>query len=405
MPKKKTQFPKRDKKIKLTAIIASITAVVVVAAIVFGVTFQNARVRWIMEFNGERIHRAEFELFASVVAESYIGWAQQQGIVDIWEGGQNDQSAEAKLMALEWLEESLAWRELARQHNVTLTAEELAEVQENVDQFLADYRLRTGRRNRLPEYRLIEIYGEHFLRETLIEQLGANHELDMADMEEFAERRDERLENDQWTFLDLYFSVFYAATMAEVTHFIEQLALGGNFHDVLAELSVNGDSAENEDVSENEYASEDDDNAEGEAYAENYDAYANGYDADNGDENAGEYTEDGDEDNGWMSFDELIHFFGLNLQNEADVDVVRALAQLQVGDHSSIAHSQGGLFGVVLVEYIEYPDFDELEQEWLESFTAGVRAEYAWNRFQEFMATLDFDLNQRAFNSVRMGRL
>ena len=231
MPKKKTQFPKRDKQIKRTAIIGSISAIVLIAAIAIPLILWNNATSWILEFDGNRAHVAEFEFFARETAHMV---ASEFGTFDIFEGSDNDWSGNVKEWAMTDLQRSLGLAAFARQHNVSLPAELLEEAQANADAFKADYRLHFGRNNRISDQRLLEIMSEMLLLDIFVEQLGQNV---MIENEDFIEFFEEYLDDFRFEYLDIYLTIFLAESPADAANFMIRLEQGEDFRELVEELS------------------------------------------------------------------------------------------------------------------------------------------------------------------------
>ena len=367
MPKKKVQFPKRSREIKKASIISAIVAIVVVAAIVFGVMFHRSRISWILEFQGERISTSEFRHYA---IDRRLAFQDQFQSFQIWEGSGNDQSARAKMEAQSMLENSLAVRAFAEYHGISVSSDEAMTfssiswqemtAREAAEEYQVWYREQFNRSNRIPFERLVEIFAENALVDELIAQLGEDVEIDT---EAFYEWYDQVLEDDRWSFNEIYLSYFIAASAQEVMDFINRFEAGGvGFRELAEEFWV--------------------------ALDDDYDEY--GYD---------EYSYDDDEVH-FELLSDFIEWFGFTT-----VEPVREIGHLQIGEMSAILESQQGWFGVVLIEDINEADMDELRQEHWDMFVEEARVTYVSEMFMEFFEGLEFSLNQAAFNSVRMGRL
>jgi len=358
MPKKKVQFPKRNKKIKSTAILSTVIAVVLIAAIVFGVVFHNHRRSWILEFNGERIPRVEFELLAREVG--FMAIEHNNHNWEIFESSAFDLSDTVKTDALEWLKNSLALSAFVAEHGITIDDDAREDVQVSIDGFRNIPRNRFARN--ISDDRIIEFFASELLQNALIDQLGGDAEIDM---DEFEEAHAQLLEDDLWLFLEMYFSVFVTESLAEAQEFMDALRDGRDFHELLIEFDETDEDDYDEDVMEDEEIAEDDE----------------------------------EEVSPFISFDIIFNRF------ELSPEYARMIANLQVGEHSVIINSPDGFFGVLLVEEIEYLDFEELRQDHWNVFERNAKTAHVAELFDEFREPLEFEVNRRTFNSVNISRL
>jgi hypothetical protein len=211
---------------------------------------------------------------------------------------------------------------------------------------------------------LIEIFGARFIHEVIEEQLGYRAEIDM---ERFEEIWENYLENEKYDYLDIYLSWFVTHSFTEAQEFRDELVKGVDFHELLAS----------------------------ERFAQPVD------EEDETDEEC-DHIECNHDDDEIAERKTLWNFHALYQFQE--IEDVKAVADLQVGEFSFILHMGGG-FAIVYMEDIEEPDFDEMRQEWFEGFEKQSQAEFVDELLFEFMNSLDFNINRRAFESFRIGRI
>jgi hypothetical protein len=396
MPKKKVQFPKRNKAIKRNVIIASVSAIVVITAIVLTVVLVNHSRSWIMEFEGKRVPIAEFEFFAREVK---AGMEEEWQFSNIWEGTQFDRSSEAKDVTLQNLQESLALASFARLHGVTFPPHLIAEIDAEIAEYRNLYRQFFNKSLDIPTARLREIIGTNHLIDLIVEKIIETHDIEI-DFTDFEQQVEDYLNDDKWAYYEITLTPFVVYTLNDAVDFVSELRDTSNeftFHELseiyydrlfpVPEKCEDGEDCEDEDC-ELDHTPE----------VEEIEKCENGEDCEDED-----CELDHTEEFIWTLMD-FLNEFGYNME---DIDLIRELGNLQQGEVSGVLVSpHGGIWAVIYIEERTPPENpDEITEGWRENFIESEHQNYVFALLQEYVDSRTFEVNNRALNAFRIGRL
>jgi len=302
---------------------------------------------WAVELGGNGFPVSELEYFVLLAAHAMQIeiWQETGQVLDLFEPGQFDQTAYAIERGLEQFKYALALIAFAEYQGVTLSAHLHEAMREGTEQFLAEYRERTGRDNRIGKERLMQLDSTELLYQELVEAL---HQYAEVDMEVFNELFEEMLTVDRWDFIEMRLSYYVAPTIPAVNDFIFTILGGKTFHEALAYFT---DSEIND-----------------------------------------------DEERG-IDFWSFVQTYRMQ-----DIEDARAIASLGVGEHSHIIQLANGFAVVYMESYIE-PDIDEVRNQMLELYEAEIKMGFAWEMFLQFFEELEFEVNTQVVNSINVRQL
>jgi len=411
MAKKKSQFAKRNANIRKTALICGVIAILAVTLIIGIFMFRNSQRAWAVEYNGERLHRAELEYFVFLTARSLEIQAMQEAgqFIELFDGNANNPFESTDFAVAEAMNEylqTLALLSFAQKNNITLSPHLHNAAVELAEEFVEFYEEVLGRRHRLDFDRLVEFNSVGFLIEELFEALHQTAEIDMEEFEEFFA---EEWEENRWAFADMIVSYFIAPSILEVNEFLALVEGGMTFHEALDYMEDNDEDADDENLDdENEDEVTNDENDE---YNEYLDSEANYEDEDNNEtNNANEAIAETTNETNDRSLDFLAFVQIYGLQSRDDSWAVYELNEGEISHVLAIAH---GWFAVVYMERFIDADEEEARELVLEHFESETQAMHVWTLIGDYMDRYDdpaypdysYRINDRAVRSINVRRL